>query len=176
MPADQPLPAVFIETGAGLYIGQVRPGTRFGVALTPKVLARQYRRQKTLLLFLAAKGRNRRPYQPFADMAHTSRATRPCVLFEKDHLLADAQATAAMLGGPASTHPVALGQDLFPALAQPGSKVLIPRATAKAQSCKVTAQVLLHPLRNLLAKLLICCAKTDIHVHSPKICRANCSR
>ena len=176
LPADQPLAAAFIETGAGLDIGQVGTCAGLGIALAPKILPRQNRRQKTLLLLGGTEGCNGRPDQPFANMTHAPRTTRSGVLFKKNNLLIDTQSTAPMLGGPTGTDPLPLSQYLLPAFTQRGGKVFIPRATTKAQNGKFASEVRLHPLGHSLPELLICCAKADIHVHSPKICLANCSR
>ena len=129
-----------------------------------------------LVLFWRTKRRESRADQPFADMTHASRATGAGVFLEEDHLLVDAQPPATMLHGPARTNPATLGQHLFPGLAQVGSKVFITGPAPEPQYLKFPCQVLLHPLRDLFAKLLVCCAEANIHERSPKICLASCSR
>ena len=109
-------------------------------------------------------------------MPHATGAASAGVLFKKDHLAVDAQAATAVLRRPACANPLAGAQHLLPGLAQGRGEVFIPRSATKAQGCELACQVGLHPLRHLLAKLLIGGAKSNIHDSSPKICLASSSR
>ncbi|MNE02812.1 hypothetical protein D3C80_952950 [compost metagenome] len=176
LPAYQPALAAGIEAGAGLYVGQVRAGAGFGVALAPERLALEDARQQSLALLGRAKSGKGRADQPLADMAHAPRAAGPGVFLVEDHLLADAQAAAAVFGLPAHTHPATGCQLALPGFAFDGEAVLVARAAAKAQRREFALQVRRQPAGNLLAEGFVRRTEADFHGCSPNSSVARHSR
>ena len=153
----------FIKPGFGFYIGQVRTGTRFGITLTPELLAADNARQVFLFLRFAAEGDDGGARQAFADVPYPTRATSAGIFFKKDHLLLDRTTTAAILLGPAHTGPAPFGHALFPGVAFMVKHVLITGAAPITNGFKFTLQVLLQPVGDFLTKLFVCGAETQFH-------------
>src|SRR5690606_6427571 len=138
---DAPLP-VRVLLGAGAHIGQVGTGARLGVALAPEFGAGADARQVTLFLVFAAEGDQGRAGQAFADVAYPAGATGTGVFLEKDHLLFDGSAAAAVFRWPADTGPAASSQVLLPAFALGGEHMLVAGAAAEFQLGKFAGEVI----------------------------------
>src|SRR5690606_5362732 len=162
---DAPL-AIGALLRAGAHVGQVGTGAGFGVALAPEFGAGADTRQVTLLLLFAAEGDQGRAGQAFADVTDTARATGTGVFFEKDHLLFDGGAAAAIFLGPADAGPAACGQVLFPALALFGEHVFVAGAAAEFQLGKFAGQVVPQPAGNFLAEGFVGSTECQFHGRS----------
>ena len=92
---EDPVAAGRVALRARLHVGEVGACTRLGEALAPVLGAARDAWQKALALFLAAQRQQRRPEQPFADVADAPRPAGSRVLLVKDHLALDGQRAAA---------------------------------------------------------------------------------
>ena len=79
-----------------------------------------------MLLFRGTEGNQRRTGQPFTNMADPARCPGTGILFKENDLLFDGAAATAELPGPADAGPAALGQFLFPLLAELADTYQVP--------------------------------------------------
>ena len=149
LPVDHPLVAV--ELGPGLEAGQVRTGVRLAESLAPRDLALQDARDELLLLLLRAPLQERRADQGVAEEVGAQRCADAGELLVEHDLLQQAQALAAVFGGPAGADP--------PAAVELGRPLLVEGLAllgghGEAGAAPALGQVLLEPSRDLSPELL----------------------
>ncbi len=113
-------PVVALIHGAGLDGGEVGPGARFGIALTPADLAAHDGRQEALFLFLGAEGQQGRPQHPDAETVERRMGLDAAQLGGQHLGLFAAQPAAAVFARPFWRGPAAFGHALQPDLVRRG--------------------------------------------------------
>ena len=110
-------PMIALVLAFGLDTGQIRPGTRLGIALTPADFTAGDRGQIMQFLFMRAKVQQGGPKHPDAKALQRVARLDPVHLFFEDLFLRAVQAGAAILGRPDRCGPALLTHPLQPELA-----------------------------------------------------------
>ncbi len=148
--------------GSRLQRGKIRAGTRFGVTLTPPVLATDDAWQELLLLLATAEGHDDGCNHLQAERNRAWRAGR-CGLFVEDVQLHWPPARAAKLLWPTGRSPAALEQDLLPSRVVGSSK---SQALLDAVA-DVGRQLVLEEGPHLVTKRQFVGGEIQIHRQSP---------
>ena len=144
-------PLVAVELGPRLQAGQVRTGVGLTESLAPRDLTLQDPRYELLLLFLRAPLQDRRANEGVAEEVGAQRRTDASELLVEHDLLQQAQALAAVFGGPTGADPPAPVELRRPLLVE-GLALL--GCHGESGAAPALGEVLLEPSGDLSPELL----------------------
>src|SRR5690606_20648540 len=156
-------PIVAVAPGPRGDVGEVAAGGGFGGALAPQRLAGHDRRQGAALLLGCPEGDERGAEQALADDAEAPGTSRPGVLLVVDHLLAQRQAAAAVLGGPTHAGPAVGRQVALPGEPLVEQRALVAGTATPPHDREVAGQAVLEERPDLVAEGSVLGALPQVH-------------